>query len=260
MSLTPHTYSSRRFVPSGGGNWSIESTPHTQKFVSPHSPSRWRELVAINASTLAPQWLVETLPEWVAPESAMGNEHLLGTLMWSIASQACARWTKGTSTDRAEIEARAQKTLVTLSLINEHFSVDTPHNEEHLRARDVIETCVYSNMVGIDGKDGKPILPGIAVNMEISFGRGGFHYDPDFFGSSWDGESLGAVLAKSLENEKLGEARLSAILPAFNSGGFTVIGVVAASAWAAGVEELANKTFRLSSSHSGINSNMSCDL
>ena len=248
MSLNSHTYYSRRYASSGEGDWTINHFMHRQKFVSQDSPSMWRERVTLDASTVVPEWLIGTLPEWATPE--LEGENLLGTLLWHIASQGCAIWKGWTSEERGHFQAEAEKSLVTLSRINDYFGVDTNAHEEHLRARHVIETCVYSNMVGIDERDGKPVLPGVAVNIELPSGRAAFHYDPDFAGSSWDGESLGAVLAKSIENEGLGEAHLSAILPALNSGGFTVIGVVAASALASGIAELANRTFRVPSTHS----------
>ena len=257
--LTPHTYSSRRYVLDSGGGWQVVEKQHPQKFVTPETPSSWRERVTIEAATAAPYWLVETLPKWVNAPIPLRNENLLGTVVWSIAGQACSVWAEWTEAQCKYNYARALHAITLLATIND-FMGGANVDEELTRAREVIETSIYSNMVGVDEVDGKPILPGIAVNAEVSLGKGDFHYDPDFYGSSWDGESLGAVLAKSIENERLGSETPSAILPAFNAGGFTVVGIVAASAWATGIEELANKTFRLSSSHSGINSNMSCDL
>ena len=250
MSLTPHTHYSRRYAPSDAGSWCINELMHQQSFVSSDSPSKWRERITLNACTVAPDWLVATLPEWAVPTTGLDGTHILGTLLWGIASQGCSVWARGTPEEQARLHAEASKSLITLARITEFLGVDTDPEEEHLRARAIIETCIYSNMVSIDGLDGKPVLPGVAINLAVGFERGTFHYDPDFYGSSWDGESLGAVMAKSIENEGLGETPLSAILPALNSGGFTVIGVVAASAWASGIEELANRTFRLSSTHS----------
>lgn len=247
--MTPYTHYTRRYVPSTQGKWGIASTESKQRFVSDHSPSWWRARATLNATVEAPQWLIDTLPEWVAPEASVVSEvGYIGTLLWSIAGQACALWTSRSETERESTIKAAQNSLVTLESAHQ-FLKEEPQ-EELTRACTVIQTCIYSNMVGIDDKDEKPVLPGVAVNIEFSSGGGSFHYDPDFYGSSWDGESLGAVLAKSAENERIGGGRLSAILPASKSGGFTAVGLIATEAWALGIEELANRTFRLSSTHS----------
>lgn len=250
MSLDPHTHYSRRYTHSDTGSWGINDSMHRQSFVSSDSPSKWRERITLNACTVAPDWLVTTLPEWAVPTTGLDGTHILGTLLWSIASQGCGLWAGWTPGEQGRFHAEASKSLETLSRITEFLEASSDPDEEHSRSRDIIGTCIYSNMVSIDGRDGKPVLPGVAINLTVGFERGAFHYDPDFYGSSWDGESLGAVMAKSIENEGLGEMPLSAILPALNSGGFTVIGVVAALAWASGIEELANRTFRLSQTHS----------